>query len=79
MAPSCMENGDMTATYIITDPASVAGTLLASTFDGCTGIETAHFRYNRPNGGYFSVPLGVPLCHGCDAHAPDGVCKDCGE
>lgn len=65
-------------TYIIETPDAVtAGTYVGSITPVDTMITTAHFRDS--SGGYFSVPLGVPLCDHCDAHVPNGHCVDCEE
>ena len=60
-------------TYVITDPDEVwgHGPCLGTITDALTGITMACFR------GGERVPLGVPLCGGCDAPVTDAPCPNC--
>lgn len=59
-------------TYSITDPSDVwgHGPCLGTITDALTDVTWACFR------GGERVPLGVPLCAGCDTPVSDGPC-DC--
>lgn len=69
----------MTLTYTITHPDQVIlGTHVADVIDAATGHRVAHFRHHY-GAGYFSLPIGVPLCTGCDSPTEGDYCAACEE
>jgi hypothetical protein len=54
-------------TYVITDPTDLPGFTGAIVTDALTGRAHAACGSHR-------VPLGVPLCDGCDEPVGDGPC-----
>lgn len=65
--------------YTLHAPSEVVlGTHVASIIDAVGGMEAAHFA--MPGGARFSLPIGVPICSGCDGLvADDGYCASCEE
>lgn len=64
--PSAADITDRTGAYHI-----------ASVYDAVTGCEVAHFIGGSVSG-HWSLPIGVPLCAGCDGIVDaTGYCASC--
>jgi hypothetical protein len=64
----------MCDTYIVT-AVSGPGELIGVITDALTGAAVGTFA--TPYGGMVTIPMGTPLCYGCDEPAEDGFCLNC--